>query len=256
MIISLLTAILFVQPFYLWAVLKKDFSVIDIGWSLGFITMGLVGFLTSLPYQLPSLLVLSLVLLWGLRLSYYLFRRNHKSHKEDPRYTKMRDNWGKKANLIAYPKIFLLQATLMFIIFLPQIKFFEMNPLELHWTLWPGLTIWLVGFLFETIADQTQNKFKQDSSNKGKFCNVGIWKYCRHPNYFGEVTLWWGMYILVVAFVPWWTILGPVFLTFLILKVSGIPMHEERYIGRADYEAYKKSTNSFFPWFPKKENAL
>jgi steroid 5-alpha reductase family enzyme len=247
MLIAFLSAVVFIHFFYFWALLKKDFSIIDVGWSLGFIVMSLAVIINYSSINIPSLILVSLILIWGLRLAYYLLIRNLKKNEEDPRYTKMRLNWGKNANLIAYPKIFLLQATLMFLIMLPQISFFQTNPKEIHWSFYIGVFIWLIGFYFEVVGDKDQNDFKKDPKNKGQFCNVGLWKYTRHPNYFGEVVLWWGAFIFVAPFVPVWTIVGPVLLTFLLLKVSGIPMHEERYAHRADYQAYQKVTNAFFP---------
>ena len=131
MLIAFLSAVSFIHVFYFWALLKKDFSIIDVGWSLGFIVMSLSVIINNPPINFPTLLVLSLILIWGLRLAYYLLIRNLKKKEEDPRYTKMRLNWGEKANLIAYPKIFLLQACLMFFIMLPQISFFQINPQRL-----------------------------------------------------------------------------------------------------------------------------
>jgi steroid 5-alpha reductase family enzyme len=113
-----------------------------------------------------------------------------------------------------------------------------------------GFLVWITGFYFESTGDAQLARFVRDPINKGKIMQSGLWKYTRHPNYFGEVTQWWGIFIISLS-VPFgiFTIIGPLTITYLILFVSGVPMLEKKYAGRADFEAYKKRTSVFFPWF-------
>jgi steroid 5-alpha reductase family enzyme len=117
-----------------------------------------------------------------------------------------------------------------------------------------GLLIWIGGFLFETIGDRQLSRFQADPSNKGKVMDRGLWAYTRHPNYFGEMLMWWGIFLIVIS-APnhWWTIISPVTISFLLLKVSGVTLLEKTIVDtRPDYARYKRQTNAFFPWFPKK----
>ncbi len=117
-----------------------------------------------------------------------------------------------------------------------------------------GICIWLTGFFFEAVGDYQLAKYKKDTASKGKIMTQGLWSYTRHPNYFGEVTLWWGMYVIALS-VPngWMTFPGPLTITFLILKVSGIPLLEEKYKDNPEFQAYKRRTSAFFPLPPGKE---
>jgi steroid 5-alpha reductase family enzyme len=146
----------------------------------------------------------------------------------------------------------MLQGLFLFVISSPI--FFINNTLEIQnniWT-WIGATIWLIGFLFETIGDAQLSIFKK--SNKNKIIESGLWKYTRHPNYFGEVLLWWGIWVMsLVNFQNLWGIIGPLTIHYLILYVSGVPMLEKKYEGNPDFENYKKRTNRFLPWFSKND---
>ena len=121
--------------------------------------------------------------------------------------------------------------------------------------LFAGVVIWLVGFIFESGGDYQLKKFIAAPENKGKLMTSGLWSLTRHPNYFGEVTMWWGIFVACLPNALWpIMILGPITITFLILKVSGIPMLEKKYDNNPEFQAYKKRVNAFFPWFPKKIN--
>jgi steroid 5-alpha reductase family enzyme len=116
-----------------------------------------------------------------------------------------------------------------------------------------GLIIWLLGFVFESVGDHQLSKFKRKEENKGKIMTQGLWKYTRHPNYFGEVVMWWGIFLMALSVKNGWTaVVSPLLITFLLLKVSGITMLERKYAGNEEFQEYAKRTNAFFPWFPKK----
>jgi steroid 5-alpha reductase family enzyme len=142
----------------------------------------------------------------------------------------------------------MLQGLLMIIIAIPVTRISIAEPSSLTLLDLLGVLVWVTGFLFEAIGDYQLLQAKKDPANKGKIMRTGLWQYTRHPNYFGEVLLWWGMYLIALS-VPggWSTIIGPLTITFLILKVSGIPLLEKKYEGNADFDEYKRTTNAFFP---------
>ena len=151
--------------------------------------------------------------------------------------------------------VFLLQAVLMWLISL-SLQYGQMISQPAEMTLWDvaGIIIWGVGFFFQSVSDWQLAKFKSNFENRGRVMNKGLWAYSRHPNYFGEALMWWGIFLVTAAVsYGWWTIVSPMIITYLLLKVSGIPMTENVIKkSRPGYEEYIKSTNSFIPWFSKK----
>jgi steroid 5-alpha reductase family enzyme len=228
-------------------------DIADILWGTGFIVTAVTAVILSESITLRGYLVLLLVVLWGARLTMHIYMRN-KGKPEDRRYRKWKQEWGRHAVIRAYVQLFLFQGLLMVIISLPvsYIIVFGQNPILIPDIM--GLLIWCAGFAFEAIGDYQLLAFKRDHANKGKIMTGGLWTFTRHPNYFGEVTLWWGMYIIALS-VPkgWLTIIGPLTITFLILKVSGIPLLEEKYKDNPEFQSYKRRTSAFFPLPPRKE---
>lgn len=244
---------LYMNFWFLLAILRKRNDLADIAWGLGFVIVAFLSLIEKNFSSLRSIIVFVLVFLWGLRLSTHIFLRN-KGKKEDFRYKNWREQWGKNWLLKTYIQVFLLQGVFLFIISLP-ISFlgvFENYP-SLNLLDFIGIFIWTIGFLFEAIADYQLLIFKSDTKNKGKIMNKGLWQYSRHPNYFGEVTLWWGIFIICLnAKNGFFSIVGPLTISFLILKVSGIPLLEAKYQGNKLFEEYKRKTSAFFPLPPKK----
>lgn len=234
------------------SLLQKRNDVADTAWGLGFILAAWTSFFIS-PHGVHwvALTVTVAVTLWGLRLSFHIHERNH-SKPEDARYALWRKTWGKWFVLRSYVQVFLLQGMLLFLVALPVISL-NLAPLP-RWSPWygVGLLVWVTGFLFETFADRQLATFLSDTANRGKIMDRGLWRYSRHPNYFGEVMLWWGIYGIAAAGGQWWTILGPLTITILILFVSGVPLLEKQFSGNPDFESYKKRTSIFFPFPPKK----
>jgi steroid 5-alpha reductase family enzyme len=226
-------------------------DVADIAWGGGFIAAALAAAASRGAATPRALLVSALVIIWGLRLALHIGFRN-RGKGEDARYRKWREEWGKNATLRSFFQIFILQGVLLLVIALPVIRVITApdTPLTLMDLL--GVAVWLVGFLCEVVGDWQLLQYKKDPVNKGKVITTGLWRYSRHPNYFGEVTLWWGLYLIALA-APggWMTIIGPITITVLILGVSGIPMLEKKYDGNAEFDEYKRRTSAFFPWFPK-----
>ena len=172
----------------------------------------------------------------------------------------MRERWGTNILLKSFIRVYIFQGIVIFLVAF-SVWFINIsdNPALISFldftgiTLWFGGLIWLIGFCFETFGDYQLYKFKQDPNNKGKVLDQGLWKYTQHPNYFGEVTQWWGIYIIALA-VPFGfiSIIGPIFITYMIIKVSGIKLLDKHYEGDDIYADYKRRTSLFFPWFPKK----
>ncbi len=240
--------------FYIVSLIKKDSGIVDIGWGLGFVFIAITTLVMGKNLYLKQILITILILLWGMRLAVYIFFRN-RGKAEDWRYKKWRDDWGKNFALRAYFQIFMLQGLFMFIISTPIIlvNSSDIETLSLFDVL--GTLIWTFGFIFETLGDLQLYQFKKDANNKGKIMKSGVWKYTRHPNYFGEVTMWWGIFLIALPLSNGiFTIISPILITFLLLKVSGIPLLEKKYKGNKEYEEYKKITSVFFPYFPKKSS--
>jgi len=235
---------------YFIAIKKNNFGIIDIVWGLGFIVISFLGISLKSFSLGKEIFLFIMILIWGLRLSLFLLKRNF-NKPEDYRYKEMRDRWGKKANLTAYYKIFILQFFLMQLVALPiyAVHFqLEQSSTFLNKV---GILFWFVGLLWETIADHQKSKFKSHPENQHKLCQVGLWKFSRHPNYFGESLCWWGFGLYSFTFESPWGLLGSLFINFLLLKVTGVPFIENKHAKNKDFEEYKKSTPRFIPSLTK-----
>ncbi len=192
--------------------------------------------------------------IWALRLSGYIFLRSMKLGKEDYRYTEMRKGWGDKANISAYFKVFMLQATLSLIIASPLYFIHQFPSAKPFGTAFDylGVAMWGIGFFFEAVGDHQKSAFKKNPENNNKVLTSGLWRYTRHPNYFGEALLWWGLGFVALSQIPfYYAFVGPFLLHLLLLKVSGVALLEQKYNGNTDYDEYKRKTNAFIPWFPR-----
>jgi steroid 5-alpha reductase family enzyme len=185
-----------------------------------------------------------------LRLALHIGRRNW-GKPEDFRYATWRNAHGAHWWWWSFFQVFTLQGFLMWIVALPiiaaQTSGFPaiLTPLDML-----GVSLWAFGLIFEAISDWQLERFKHDTTNKGTILTTGLWKYSRHPNYFGETMLWWGMYIVALATGAWWTIVSPILMTWLLVRVSGVAMLERTMKHKPGYEEYIQKTSPFFPWFP------
>jgi steroid 5-alpha reductase family enzyme len=245
------TLLLYMTGWFIAAQVRGRNDIADVAWGLGFILVAAVSLVAGGVYSQRGFLVTGLVLIWGIRLALHIHSRN-RGKGEDPRYRKWREEWGKWFVLRSFLQIFMLQGFLLLLVAVP-IVFANTSPAApLGWLDLLGLAVWLYGFVFEAVGDWQLQKFIRDPANKGKLMTDGLWRYTRHPNYFGEVTLWWGIWLMTLALPgSWLTIIGPLTITFLILKVSGIPMLEKPYEDRADFQEYKRRTSPFFPLPPR-----
>jgi steroid 5-alpha reductase family enzyme len=236
---------------FLVSLIKKRNDVADIAWGLGFIILAWVSLFFSGVPTIRGFLVTMLVSIWGIRLALHIYRRN-RGKPEDYRYLAWRKEWGEWFFIRSYLQVYILQGLFLFFIIQPVLfinKSIEtIGVLDVF-----GVLVWLIGFYFESTGDRQLKQFISNPTNKGKIMNQGLWRYTRHPNYFGEVTQWWGMFLIALS-IPngIFTIIGPLTITFLILFVSGVPLLERKYAGRPDFEEYKKRTSVFFPMPPKR----
>jgi len=250
-VIQLLAVFYYSIAWFLIAIGKNRNDVADIAWGGGFIWVALTAYFVQGVNDSRAILVFALVIIWGVRLFLHIETRN-RGKSEDPRYKAWREEWGDTHLVRSFFQVFLLQGFLLLIISLPVTLTLTQPSPPLHFLDVFGACIWLFGFLFETIGDFQLLRFKKDPVNKGRIMTSGLWRYTRHPNYFGEVILWWGIFFICLS-VPgsWWSVIGPLAITYLILGVSGIPLLERRYADNPEYAEYKRRTSSFFPLRPK-----
>jgi steroid 5-alpha reductase family enzyme len=246
-----IAAFVYMTALFVVAQVLKNNSVVDVGWGLGFIVVVAALFIRN-PALFPAKVLLTvLVLVWGSRLAVHILRRNW-GRPEDFRYAAMRQRWGKRAAVNAFFFIFMLQGLLMLAVSFPVTVLFSAPPRPLAVLDVAGAVIFLFGFLFETVGDAQLAAHIADPANKGKLMTRGLWSLTRHPNYFGEATLWWGIALIALSSPRGWAaFLGPVTITGLLLFVSGVPLLEKKYAGRPDWEEYKKVTPKFFPRLPR-----
>ncbi len=242
----------YMTSWFMISITLRRNDVADTAWGLGFVFLAWITLIKSANFHPLSLLVVTLVTIWGLRLSFHVTRRNWKK-PEDFRYQTWRKEWGSWFYLRSYLQVFLLQGFFLYIIFLPVLFIMLRATGSLHPFTILGTMVWLLGFYFESVGDSQLKQHITNPANKGKLMTTGLWRYTRHPNYFGEVTQWWGIFILTLSLPhAWFTIIGPILITFLILFVSGVPLLEKKYADRPDWETYKRQTSIFIPLPPKK----
>ena len=251
-LLSVVILMLCVWPFSL---VRRDAGIVDIFWGLGFVLVAWLTFLHADGYPGRRLLVALLTTVWGFRLALHLAWRSS-GEGEDRRYRKMRAAHGKNFWWVSLFTVFGLQAVLLWlgslVIQAPQTA---AGPARLTWLDAAGVIVWAFGVGFEALADLQLAAFKADPANRGAVMRSGLWAWSRHPNYFGEMLVWWGFYLVALSSPRnAWTIISPLIMTFLLLKVSGVSLMEKD-IGdtRPGYPEYARTTNAFWPWFPKRE---
>ena len=228
----------------------RNVAFVDSLWSLFFLVAALVFATAAWPLSARGLLVTVLVAIWALRLSTYITARNW-GEPEDYRYQKIRANNEPGFAVKSLYIIFGLQGVLAWIVAMPLLPAI-MNPGNIGALEIIAAALWLVGFTFEAGGDYQLSKFKREPSNKGRVLKTGFWRFTRHPNYFGDFCVWWAFYLFAVAAGGWWTVLSPILMSLLLLKVSGVALLEKTITERRpEYAEYIRSTNAFFPGVPK-----
>jgi steroid 5-alpha reductase family enzyme len=233
---------------------QRNGGVVDIGWGLSFL-------LTSWAYMflghgdfLKKLILTAMVTVWAGRLVYHLYHRYANAKSEEPRYKDLRDKWGGDPNQILFLMLFVFQGFLVVILSLP---FFivALNATN-TWSWWEfsGIVVWAIGVYGETVADRQLTRFLSNPENQKKVCNIGLWRFSRHPNYFFEIIVWIGFYLFALQ-TPGGSlaIISPILMAYLIIYVSGIPMAEAQSLKSKGelYHDYQEKTSVIIPWFPK-----
>jgi steroid 5-alpha reductase family enzyme len=254
-LVGLGVAGVYVVAIWLLSLALRNASIIDIFWGPGFALLaGAYALLAEDGYSGRQVFVVVLTAAWGLRLGGYILWRNA-GHGEDYRYQKMRENAGDAFWWRSLFTVFLLQGVMLWIVAWPLlVAVHSDDPDHLTITDFIGAAVWLTGFLFEAVSDFQLARFKADPTNKGKVMDRGLWRYSRHPNYFGNATLWWGLFI-IAAGTTWGiaTVFSPLLMTFLLTRVSGVALLERTIKKRRpEYEEYERRTSAFIPLPPKR----
>jgi steroid 5-alpha reductase family enzyme len=243
-----------ISSLWLASVLLRDSSIVDIFWGVGFVVTAWAAS-ALVPGAAPerSWLIRLLVTAWGLRLSLHILRRNWR-RGEDFRYRRWRAEAGPSWWWRSFFKVFLLQGVVMWIVAAPLVSAVARTARgHLIWLDAVATLVWLVGFSFEAVGDWQLARFRSDPASRGKLMTSGLWRYTRHPNYFGDATAWWGHYLVAAAGGAWWTFFSPALMTSLLVRVSGVTLLEgslkEKKPG---YREYMESTSAFIPWIPRR----
>lgn len=238
-----------ISLFFLSLILKRN-DIADVSWGISFIIISFISLFFS-QFTERIQIVFALIVIWGLRLAFRIYLRN-RGKREDFRYKKLRKDAGGNIIIRAFFQVYLLQGILALVVISPIFLISIYDTGGFNFLDYVGISIWIVGFIFESVADYQLDQFTKNPINKGGVLKTGLWRYSRHPNYFGEIIMWWAIYLITLS-VPfgYFSFFGPLVISFLILKVSGIPPLEKRFLGNKDFERYKKETSIFFP-LPRK----
>ncbi len=225
-------------------------SIVDIFWGGGFVIIAWVSVLLSDSDSTRKWITVALASIWGLRLTAYLAWRNI-GKGEDYRYRAMRDHHGSRFWIVSLYTVFGLQGLIMWIVALP-LQAAAVSTTAVNWLDFVGIAFWAIGLTFEAVGDYQLARFKSDPSNRGAVCDKGLWRFTRHPNYFGDFMVWWGLYFIALAGGSWWPIVSPVLMSVLLIRVSGAALLEKSLkTSKPGYEDYVRRTSNFFPWPPK-----
>jgi len=254
MLFALLLALSALTLIWIISLALQDVSIVDVFWGLGFVLISAAAVWRPGAPDPRSLLILAIVALWAFRLALHLFLRWRRLGHEDRRYAAMRRKAGPRFAIVSLFTVFWLQAGILWVVSLPLQAAFAAAPSPLGPFDFVGTGAALAGFLIEAIADYQLTCFGRDPANSGRVLDSGIWAWSRHPNYFGDTMMWWGVFVLCMsASHAWWTIIGPIVMTYFLLRVSGVPLLERKMADRRpEYADYIRRTSSFVPWPPRR----
>lgn len=251
LLFSLGVLLLFMSSLFVIALVRGDNGTADIGYGVAFMVVvstalilkGVAGW---------TILIAFLPFVWGTRLAYRIYRKN-RGKPEDFRYRAWREAWGNMFVIRSFFQIYMLQGFVVFLVALPVLLAIVFPSEPVTGVVLAGFLVWCIGFFFEARGDYELDRFLANPENKGKIMTEGLWRFTRHPNYFGESTMWWGLALMCfgLSHLSTWGLVSPLLITYLLLYVSGVPMLEKRWEGNPDWEAYKKRTSVFFPLPPR-----
>jgi steroid 5-alpha reductase family enzyme len=232
----------------------KNAGIADIFWGLGFVIANICYFIFSgSDFNPRNILILTLVTIWGLRLTIYVAFRNT-GKGEDFRYREFRDKYGEKRYWwISLFQVFLLQGVILMLVSITLLGSFSDHNEGTGLLDYLAMLLWIIGFCFEAGGDWQLSRFRKNPLNKGRVLDKGFWRYTRHPNYFGDAAIWWSFALLSIAAGNWINIAGALLMTFLLVRVSGVALLEKSLKKtKPEYKEYEKKTSAFFPWVPRK----
>lgn len=252
-LVRIVLAVLAYQTvFFVIASVRRDNSLADVAWGGGFVVIAFLSVAVGAGWVPRTVVMTAVVTLWGLRLAAHILVRGL-GRGEDFRYAAWREKWGRWVLPRAYVQVFLLQGAVMLVIASSVILVNLRTGPGLTWLDGIAVVVWLIGFVVESVADWQLHRFTSNPANRGRVMDRGLWRYSRHPNYFGEIVMWWGVWGVALS-VPygWATVVSPLLITWLLAKVSGVPMLEARLRQSIPgYEAYAARTNALVPWPPR-----
>lgn len=241
---------------WLWAVKVDNFGLVDAVWAFCFFIQGIIFTIMSDGSPARKTLLLIMIALWSSRLGFFLTRRIYSHHPtEDTRYKHLRSEYGENYKF-RFLMFYFMQALSVSILTLPFIFVFKNSAAEINYFEIFGAIFWLFAVCGEALADHQMNTFRvlsKKNPSVGRTCNIGLWKYSRHPNYFFESNIWWGFFIFMMGSGVYWGVYSALIILFLLLKVTGVPPSEEQALKNRgeEYREYQRKTSMFIPWFPK-----
>lgn len=263
--------------------IKKDMSIGNFTWGGGVMLLTLYIFFTRATFLPRQILITALTLIWGIRLAYYIYRRYPSPSKlpqasipgADPRFIAWEDSWVQKIHQISFigeffknflgssgtrllicaSWIFGAQLALLCLMAMPSVIVNESMVAGLTKLDFLGAVLWIIGFIVETVSDSQLDAFRKNPANKDTILQTGLWNYSRHPNYFGEITMWWGFFLIASSekYLGMYAIVSPITITILLRYVTGVPWIEKTFDNNPAYQEYKRRTNAIIPWWPKEK---
>lgn len=258
--IGLIVILIYLLIMLVAVTLKKDHSLANFTWGGGVVLLTLLTFFFSQLYLARHILITALICLWGLRLTIYFYIRLKPG--PNPKYLNWQNKWGNFIVFLISLSWIFGQSILLFIMSTPSIVINLSTKPGLNWLDIAATITWLIGFYFETVGDYQLYQFMKNPSNKSdksrsdksrnKILNTGLWRYSRHPNYFGEIVMWWSVYLIAIS-VSYgiFTIIAPLTITILLRYITGVPAIENQMSDNPKYQKYQKTTNMLIPWWPK-----
>jgi len=241
--------VIFLHLWFIYAIIKRRNDIADVAWGLGFVLLASIGLIAN--FNSKTLLVWVLVTFWGLRLASHIYKRFRREKQEDRRYRTWRENWGKSWVLWSWLKVFLTQGFFLVLVAMPIIILAQYEASAWSALNFAGIAIWLFGFVFETIADKQLKAFliKPKKPGDERIMKTGLWKYTRHPNYFGEAVIWWGIWLIAFGGLWWIALIGPLTIALLLRFVSGVPLAEAGFKDDPEFIQYANKTPAMIPNF-------